>query len=73
MNRPAKTLKEVMNTPIPDLWHLAMYLKELDGQTMTLEELRAMRINGQSVADAILNTWTISHLLKQHVLILKGK
>lgn len=53
-----------------DLWHFCMFLKELDGQTMTLSTIRKWKVrphllasldSAVSIADAILETWTQAH------------
>jgi len=59
--------EQVQNIEIPDLWHLAMFLKEIKDGTRTVIHKDSVQFLS-SYADAVLDTWHKAHALKIHII-----
>lgn len=54
--------EDVRGFNIPDLWHIAMWLKDNESEINIHNHLR-----GQSFSDAVLECWHLCHDLVRHV------
>lgn len=64
-NGAARREVELDRVKVPDLWHLAMYLK--DNEATIAKAVGHNHLVGQSWSDAVLETWHLCHDLLENI------